>query len=193
MKKWAVKYVDDELEDEQVAWFGSREEALTWIKNIEVQERYDPTGFEVVDGPCLADFRSNDIQAVLESCTIAAGQTPCRKCQFGECNAQELGIGDFAYDAVNKSLRSGMKLEKVVSSDGRAYSAFVTGIVDGSQLDRKAWIQYLQDVEQLASSMIDNYGVASVWLEDFSNDRQNGKWSLEIGFDLLSSPFDDNK
>lgn len=50
-KKWIVKFLDDELEGEQYAHFSSQPEALTWIKFVQNQECYDPSGFEVLDGP----------------------------------------------------------------------------------------------------------------------------------------------
>lgn len=49
---WKVKFIDDDDEDEiQVASFNSQREADLWIKNQEIQGRYDPRGFEVVEGP----------------------------------------------------------------------------------------------------------------------------------------------
>ena len=48
---WKVEFIDDDTDDVRIASFGSREDAMKWIKSLEVQERYDPTGFEVIDGP----------------------------------------------------------------------------------------------------------------------------------------------
>ena len=48
---WKVKFVDDDSDDIQIASFNSDVDAKNWIKHQEIQGRYDPCGFEVVDGP----------------------------------------------------------------------------------------------------------------------------------------------
>lgn len=47
---WKVDFIDDE-DGENTASFDSRNAAEKWITNKDTQERYDPTGFEVVKGP----------------------------------------------------------------------------------------------------------------------------------------------
>lgn len=145
------------------------------------------------DGIPSKTYPNDQICLILESCTIAAGKSPhkcCTTAGIEECNA-ELVPGCFAYDAVKNSLRDGMSISSVkMSDDGSNYSVLLTGNAIDAKLSRKGWISYLQEVEQLASCMIDNYGVASVWLKNFSND--DNIWKLELGFDLLSSPFEDD-
>ena len=50
--EWKVKFTDDDdADDIQIASFNSQNEANLWIKNQQIQERYDPCGFEVIEGP----------------------------------------------------------------------------------------------------------------------------------------------
>lgn len=51
--QWHVDFTDDENQEVQTADFKTKQDAQVWIKNQEIQNRYDPTGFEVVDGPYL--------------------------------------------------------------------------------------------------------------------------------------------
>lgn len=51
-QQWLVDFSDDE-DGKQTAAFSSKQEASTWIRNREMQDRYDPTGFEVLKGPYL--------------------------------------------------------------------------------------------------------------------------------------------
>ena len=58
--EWKVEFTDDDSDDIQVASFNSQREANLWIKNQQVQDRYDPRGFEVVDGPYRESMLSED-------------------------------------------------------------------------------------------------------------------------------------
>ena len=49
--EWKVKFTDDDEDGIQIASFNSSKEANDWIKNQEIQGRYDPCNFEVVEGP----------------------------------------------------------------------------------------------------------------------------------------------
>ena len=49
--EWKVKFTDDDKDGIQIASFNSQREADLWIKNQEIQGRYDPCNFEVVEGP----------------------------------------------------------------------------------------------------------------------------------------------
>ena len=49
-QQWLVDFSDDE-DGKQTAAFSSKQDASTWIRNREMQDRYDPTGFEVLKGP----------------------------------------------------------------------------------------------------------------------------------------------
>ena len=51
-QQWLVDFSDDE-DGKQTAAFSSKQEASIWIRNREMQDRYDPTGFEVLKGPYL--------------------------------------------------------------------------------------------------------------------------------------------
>lgn len=49
--EWKVKFTDDEEDGEQIASFDSEKDASNWIKCQEINDRYEPHHFEVVDGP----------------------------------------------------------------------------------------------------------------------------------------------
>lgn len=50
---WKVEFTDNEEDAVQTASFASRKAAQDWIRCQEINDRYDPTGFEVVCGPYL--------------------------------------------------------------------------------------------------------------------------------------------
>lgn len=60
MQKWVVLYVDDDEESTQKCTFDSVQDANTWIKFKENCERYEPTGFELIDGPMKVTSESLD-------------------------------------------------------------------------------------------------------------------------------------
>ena len=229
--RWEVSFVDDESDETQHAFFSSKREADTWIKNVEVQQRYEPTGFEVVDGPTLRENSmkilaegktleqvkkmrgypwgindesiircepdslnespNEDMQLVFESCNAAFGRQPSFA-QLGE-KYDEVTEGDFAYDVAKRCIRDGMTLDGVWSvNNGTYYVVSLFGGHNQSSLSRDAWVSYLQEVEQMVSNMLEN-GCGSVWLVSFMNDPIDDAWELRIGFDLLSSPFEDDK
>ena len=51
---WKVDFIDDE-DGENTASFDSRHDAEVWITNRETQERYEPTGFEIIKDPYEVD------------------------------------------------------------------------------------------------------------------------------------------
>lgn len=197
-QNWIVDFYDDEDNDVQHASFSSKAEAEKWIRNVEVQQRYEPTGFEVVNEPHYVNENetfqqsfNEDLKLVFESCNIASGRQP----SFAQSSEKydEVSKGNFAYDVVEKCLRSNMSLGGVWSADNnKHYVASIFGGNNGAKLDRRLWVSYLQEVEQMISYMIEN-GCGSVWLVDFINDPLDDAWELRIGFDLLSSPFRDDR
>lgn len=50
---WKVEFIDNEEDAVQTASFASRKAAQDWMRCQEINDRYDPTGFEVVSGPYL--------------------------------------------------------------------------------------------------------------------------------------------
>ena len=126
---------------------------------------------------------------MLESCMVAAGRSPS-KCI---CKSYDsLCAGFFAYDVMKKCLRDGMHLQDVcIGDDGHNYVASVIGTCDTSK-NRRAWAECMQEVEQLVSHMVES-GCGAVWLVDFTNDSDENAWEMHLGFDLLESPFNDDK
>lgn len=50
-ESWRVDFKDKDDDRVQTASFASKQDADNWISHQEQQDRYDPSGFEVVDGP----------------------------------------------------------------------------------------------------------------------------------------------
>lgn len=48
---WRVDFIDDESKGKQTVAFNSRAEADRWIDSQSIQEKYDYSGFKVIDGP----------------------------------------------------------------------------------------------------------------------------------------------
>ena len=134
----------------------------------------------------------NDLMLMLESCNKAFDRQP----SFVHSNNEtydEMHENDFAYDVVKKCMRNNMILDGVWSVDNKHhYIASIYGGNNGASLDRHIWVKYLQDVEQMVSQMLEN-GCGSAWLIDFENDPLDDAWTLRIGFDLMESPFSDDK
>ena len=59
---WKVKFIDNDSSNYQIAPFPTKQKAIDWIKTQLNQNKYDPTGFEVVEGPYNDSLQKQQMQ-----------------------------------------------------------------------------------------------------------------------------------